>query len=150
MRVAVAGTFDIIHPGHIYLLKEASKYGDIYVIIARDRNVKRIKGKKPIFNENERKLVIENIKFVKKAYLGDLNDFFKVIKFINPDIIFLGPDQDKVGVETEIRKRGLNSRIIQLESRKNYSSSGTLEILRRIYKEINKEGKGGDRNPSSK
>ena len=136
MRVAVAGTFDIIHPGHIYLLKEASKYGELHVIIARDNNVKKIKGKRPIFDENERKLIIENMKLVKKAYLGDLNDFFKVIKLIDPDIIFLGPDQNKEWVETEIRKRDLNVKIIQLNLRENYSSSGTLEILRRLYKKI--------------
>ena len=149
MKVTVAGTFDIIHPGHIYFLEEASKYGDLHVIVARNENVRKIKGKKPIFSEKERKLVIENMKLVKKAYLGDLNDFFKVIEFINPDIIFLGPDQNKAWVETETQKRGLHAKIIQLDLRKNYSSSGTLEILRRVYMEMNKEGKGGW-NPSSK
>ncbi len=140
MKVAIAGTFDIIHPGHVYFLKEASKYGDLYVIVARDENVRKIKGKKPIFNEIERKTIIENMKLVKKVYLGDENDFFKVIELIDPDIIFLGSDQNKKWAETEIRKRGLHARIIQLDMRKNYSSSGTLEILRRIYKEMNKEG----------
>ncbi len=143
MKVAIAGTFDIIHPGHVYFLKEASKYGDLYVIVARDKNVREIKGKKPIFNEIERKTIIENMKLVKKVYLGDLNDFFKVIELIDPDIIFLGSDQNKKWVETEIRKRGLHAQIIQLDLRKDYSSSGTLEILRRIYKEMNKEGEGG-------
>jgi FAD synthetase len=143
MKVAIAGTFDIIHPGHVYFLKEASKYGDLYVIVARDKNVREIKGKKPIFNEIERKTIIENMKLVKKVYLGDLNDFFKVIELIDPDIIFLGSDQNKKWAETEIRKRGLHAQIIQLDLRKDYSSSGTLEILRRIYKEMNKEGEGG-------
>lgn len=143
MKVAIAGTFDIIHPGHVYFLEEASKYGDLYVIVARDENVRKIKGKKPIFNEIERKTIIENMKLVKKVYLGDENDFFKVIELIDPDIIFLGSDQNKKWAETEIRKRGLHAQIIQLDMRKDYSSSGTLEILRRIYKEMNKEGEGG-------
>ena len=151
MKVVIAGTFDIIHPGHIYLFEEASKCGDVYVIIARDKNVEKIKGRKPIFNENERKLMVENIKYVKKAYLGDLDDFFKVIKIIDPDIIFLGPDQNKGWVEKELQRREMRIRLIQLKFRKNYSSSGTIEVLKRLYKEINKEknkeGEGGDGTP---
>ncbi len=143
MKVVVAGTFDILHPGHIYFLKEASSHGDLHVIIARDENVKKIKGKKPIFNENERKLIIESIKFVKKAYLGDKKDFFKVIEKIEPDIIFLGPDQDKEWVELELQKRSLEGTVMQLEYRENYSSSGTLEVVRRRYERANKEGEGG-------
>ncbi|MEA1994059.1 MAG: adenylyltransferase/cytidyltransferase family protein [Euryarchaeota archaeon] len=143
MKVTVAGTFDIIHPGHIYFLKEASEYGDLHVIIARDKNVKKEKGKRPVFNENERKLIIESMKFVKKAYLGALNDFFKITEKIDPDIIFLGPDQNKEWVENEIRKRKLHSKIIQLKVRKNYSSSGTKEILHRVYKRQMRRGEGG-------
>jgi len=37
-KVLIAGTFDLIHPGHIYLINEAAKLGDVYVIVATDKN----------------------------------------------------------------------------------------------------------------
>ena len=47
-KVVVAGTFDIIHEGHIKMLWEAKKLagddGKLIVIVARDENVKRFKG----------------------------------------------------------------------------------------------------------
>jgi len=132
LKVLVAGTFDILHPGHIYLLKEANKYGDVHVIIARDDNVRRIKGKKTVFDENERKMMIESLKMVKKAYLGDPDDLFKKVEAINPDIIFLGPDQDDSWIRERMREQGMDIDIIQLEKRLNYSSTWTKEILKRI------------------
>jgi len=130
--VLVAGTFDILHPGHIYLFKEASKYGDVHVIVARDENVRRIKGKKTVFDENERKLIVESLKMVKKAYLGDPNDLFKKVEAIGPDIIFLGPDQDDSWIRERMKQLNMHIDIIQLEKRLNYSSSWTKEILKRI------------------
>ena len=50
-KVMCAGTFDIIHPGHLYYLSEAKKYGDnLVVVVARDETSKDFKGKKPIHN----------------------------------------------------------------------------------------------------
>ncbi len=37
-KVLIAGTFDLIHPGHIFLINEAAKLGDVYVIVATDKN----------------------------------------------------------------------------------------------------------------
>jgi len=132
LKVLVAGTFDILHPGHIYLLNEASKYGDVHVIVARDSNVRRIKGRKTVFDENERKLMVENLKMVKKAYLGDPDDLFKKVEAIKPDIIFLGPDQDDGWIKERMKEMGMNIEIVQLEKRLNYSSSWTKEMLKRI------------------
>ena len=44
-KIVIAGTFDILHPGHVYFLKEARKHGDsLVVVIARDETVKNLKG----------------------------------------------------------------------------------------------------------
>lgn len=109
------------------------KYGDIYAIIARDENVRKFKGKKTVFNENERKLLVESLKMVKEAHLGDTNDLFKKVNEINPDIIFLGPDQDDEWIRNRLMELNLDIDIIQLEKRIEYSSSWTKDILRRLY-----------------
>jgi len=92
-KVFVAGTFDIVHPGHIELLKYGASLGKLYVVVARDENVARSKGKKPLLSENSRLRVVSSIRYVYKARLGDPKDILKPLIDINPDIVVLGPDQ---------------------------------------------------------
>ncbi|MEM0174412.1 MAG: DUF357 domain-containing protein, partial [Sulfolobaceae archaeon] len=92
-KVFVAGTFDILHPGHIEFLKEASKLGRVYAVVARDINVKKMKGREPINNEEQRLEIVKSIRYVYQAILGDPNDILKSVERVKPDIIFLGPDQ---------------------------------------------------------
>ena len=93
-KVLVAGTFDILHPGHIFLINEAAKLGEVYVIVATDKNREKFSGKLPIIPEEQRLEVIKSLKNVKKAKLGRKdNNTLLTIAEINPDIILLGPDQ---------------------------------------------------------
>ena len=93
-KVIVFGTFDILHPGHKHVLKEAKEYGDyLVVVIARDKNVKKIKGKKPKYNEQERKKNLNKLKIANKICLGHLTDKYKVLRDEKPDIVALGYDQ---------------------------------------------------------
>ncbi|MCD4694128.1 adenylyltransferase/cytidyltransferase family protein, partial [bacterium] len=53
IKVMCFGTFDNLHLGHLFYLKEAKKFGDyLVVVIARDNNVKKIKGRCPREDEN--------------------------------------------------------------------------------------------------
>ncbi|MFX1502341.1 MAG: adenylyltransferase/cytidyltransferase family protein [Promethearchaeota archaeon] len=109
--VLVAGTFDLIHAGHTFLINEASKLGDVYVVVATDENRKLFSGELPIIPQEQRLEVIKNLKNVKDARLGRSdNDTLKTVEEINPDIILLGPDQ-KYSIDilkNELKKRGLN------------------------------------------
>lgn len=91
----VFGTFDIIHPGHIHMLKEAKSLGDyLIVVISRDQITAEIKGKKPLFNENDRLGAIQQLEIADKVRLGNLGpDKYQVIREEEPDIIALGYDQ---------------------------------------------------------
>ena len=68
-KVMVFGTFDIFHPGHEHMLKEAKEYGDeLIVVVARDANVKKVKGRLPMHDENQRVFQIEKLKIaIQKA-----------------------------------------------------------------------------------
>lgn len=136
-KVFVAGTFDIIHPGHVEFLREASKYGRVYAVVARDFNSEKIKGRKPINDEQTRLEIVKSIRYVFDAILGDQEDFLKSVERINPDIIFLGPDQkvDENKLLEELRKRGLNPQIIRLRERiKRWNHSSTTDIINEIKK----------------
>lgn len=116
-KILLTGTFDILHPGHVKLLEWAKKKfkGKVIVIVARDENVKRIKGKKPVFSEKERKAIIEALKYVDKAVLGDRKDFIKPIVREKPDVIVLGYDQwiGKRELEKKLKELGLNVKIVK-------------------------------------
>jgi FAD synthetase len=93
MKVLVFGTFDRLHPGHEYLLREAGKRGRLFVIVARDQNVERIKGHKPAQPEDERLAAIQAFAPEADVRLGDATDFLAPVRAIGPDLILLGYDQ---------------------------------------------------------
>jgi len=142
-RVLVAGTFDIIHPGHIHLIKEATKLGKVIVIVARDSTVRRIKGREPIIPERQRLEVVKNIKGVFKARLGNEDkDLLKVVEEEKPDIILLGPNQNfnEKEIEEELKRRGINVKVLRLEDElKDFPLHSTTKIVKRILEIFNKE-----------
>lgn len=74
--VIVNGTFDIIHSGHLALLNYAKQF-DAYLVVAidSDNRVKKLKGQdRPINNQNERKLLLENLKAVDEVVVFDTDE----------------------------------------------------------------------------
>ncbi|HLD71639.1 MAG TPA: adenylyltransferase/cytidyltransferase family protein [Candidatus Peribacteraceae bacterium] len=93
MKVLVFGTFDHFHPGHHFVLSEAAKRGDLSVVIARDANVQKIKGKRPQESEEIRKKSIQDAFPDAHIFLGDEKDFLVPVRSVKPDLILLGYDQ---------------------------------------------------------
>jgi len=134
-KVLIAGTFDIIHPGHIYLIKEARKYGDVFVIVSRAKNAMKLKGKPPVIPDSQRLEVVKNIKGIKKAVLGDETDMFLRVKEINPDLILLGPNQPfkEDVLESKLLERGINAKVVRLkEQYDKFPFCSTSKIIESI------------------
>lgn len=93
MKVMIFGTFDKFHPGHTFVLQEALKRGNVTVIVARDANVERIKGKPPHYDERVRVAAIKTAFPDANVRLGDDQDFLSPIRKFTPDLILLGYDQ---------------------------------------------------------
>ena len=103
--VMVFGTFDFLHLGHIYTFQQAKALGDkLVVVISQDSSVEKIKGKAPFFSQMERKQLVESLKTVDVAIIGDKTDFFVPVRAYKPDVIALGYDQ-QVMSETQIRQK---------------------------------------------
>lgn len=117
-KVLVFGTFDHLHPGHLYFLKQAKKYGHLFVVVSRDKTVKLIKGKKPLQNEKERMKAIKKLKIAKKVILGNLKDKYLVIKKIKPEVICLGYDQKFFikNLRKKLKEFNLKTKIIRLKA----------------------------------
>ncbi len=113
----VFGTFDLLHEGHQYFLRKAKEFGDeLRVVVARDTNVKRIKGTTPKQTENQRLEQLQQLPYVTHAVLGSQTDFYHVIETYKPDILCLGYDQQAYNIEKELHKRNLYPIIIRLEA----------------------------------
>ncbi|MBR9691787.1 adenylyltransferase/cytidyltransferase family protein [Candidatus Woesearchaeota archaeon] len=90
--VMVFGTFDILHKGHLSLFSQAKRYGDYLIaVVARDKTVEKVKGRKP--RNNEKKRLKEVSKYADKAILGYIYDKQKIVKKYKPNVICLGYDQ---------------------------------------------------------
>lgn len=93
-KVLVFGTFDGFHEGHRNFLRQARRHGDfLRVVVARDINVLKIKGRSSRYNEQERAMVIKASRLASEVVLGGLNDRYEVVRDYQPDIICLGYDQ---------------------------------------------------------
>ena len=117
--VMCAGTFDIIHPGHLYFLSEAKKYGDkLVVIVARDETSERMKGRKPQHNEKERLEAVRTLEIVDEGVLGKPGNIFDIVEEIKPNVICLGYDQkvQKQELEDELKKRDIKADVIRIGS----------------------------------
>jgi FAD synthetase len=114
-RVVATGTFDLLHPGHLYYLEQSKKLGDeLYVIVARDINVKH--KPKPIIPEEQRRRMVASLRCVDHAILGDETDMFRPVKEIRPDIITIGFNQhfDEESLKKALAARGLSAEIVRI------------------------------------
>ena len=132
--VLVGGVYDILHLGHLAALAEARTYGDLLVVVvATDITVETLKGRRPVFPEEDRRALVESLKPVDAAILGyeDVGmGYEQVIADVKPDIIALGYDQDSVArtVTELVEKRRLKVRIVRLAKfdREKYLSSSAI------------------------
>ncbi len=93
-RVMCFGTFDIIHPGHVWFLTEVSHLGDeLFVVVSRDERRKALAGHMPVHTQVERVAVLDALKPVTQAIKGNQRDILAVIRKYKPHTIALGHDQ---------------------------------------------------------
>ena len=101
--VYVGLSADIIHKGHINILKIASSYGDVFVGLLTDEAIASYKNL-PYLDFKKRKIVLENIRYVKKVLPQNTLDYVENLNLLKPDFVVHGDDW-KIGVQKETRKR---------------------------------------------
>jgi glycerol-3-phosphate cytidylyltransferase len=92
--VFTASCFDLLHPGHVLMLEDAKRQGDILVIgLHTDPTINRDTKNKPVQTFEERKIMINSIKFVDHVIeYATEDDLFNILKTLNPDVRVLGSD----------------------------------------------------------
>ena len=132
-RVVATGTFDIIHPGHIYYLEESGKLGnELHVIVARDANVRH--KPRPVIGEAQRLRVVRALRMVDSARLGHETDMFRPVEEIDPAVITLGFNQhfSEEELATALEERGIRARVVRIGEYSGDPCSSTRRIIERI------------------
>ena len=125
--VYVGLSADILHKGHINILKIANSYGKVCVGLLTDQAIASYKNI-PYLDYEKRKVVLENIKYVKRVIPQNTLDYVENLKLIKPDYVVHGDDW-KTGVQKETRKRVIKTlkiwsgKLIEPKYTKNISSS---------------------------
>jgi cytidyltransferase-like protein len=95
-KVLTMGTFDTLHPGHIYLFEQcrriAGKSGEVAVTVNTDGFVTSYKGRPPVQDQFARKRMVESVRFVSIVEFLDHQDAKPTIELFEPDFIVIGMD----------------------------------------------------------
>ena len=125
--VYVGLSADIMHEGHINILKIANSYGDVVVGLLTDKAIASYKNI-PYLDYKKRKVVIENVKYVKKVIPQKTLDYVDNLKLIKPNFVVHGDDW-KSGVQKKTRQRVISTlkkwsgKLIEPKYTKNISST---------------------------
>ena len=93
IKVITYGTFDLLHIGHINFLRRAKELGDYLIVGLSSDEFNLLKGKKAFFDFNERKKILESIKYVDNVIVeNSWEQKILDIKKYNADILVMGDD----------------------------------------------------------
>jgi D-sedoheptulose 7-phosphate isomerase len=126
------GCFDLLHPGHVDLLRRARELGDRLVVgINSDRSVRAIKGPhRPLQSEQQRAAVLAAIRYVDEVIIFDESTPARLIEEIKPDILVKGGDwpvEQIVGADSVLRRGG---NAVSLPLLPGFSTTSMIERLR--------------------
>jgi phosphoenolpyruvate phosphomutase / 2-hydroxyethylphosphonate cytidylyltransferase len=105
--VYVGLSADILHEGHINILKIANSYGDVVVGLLTDEAIASYKNI-PYLNFSQRKVVLENLKYVKKVIPQKTLDYVDNLNIVRPSYVVHGDDW-KTGIQKQTRDRVLKA-----------------------------------------
>ncbi len=135
-RVGFAnGCFDLIHPGHVRLLREARARCDrLIVALNTDASVQRLKGPtRPLQNETARATVMASLAPVDLVVLFDEDTPLELIKALRPDVLVKGADYSIDQVVGADLVQGWGGTVLLVELQAGHSTTGTI---RRMAKEL--------------
>ena len=135
-NVYVGLSADILHEGHINILKTASLYGNVIVGLLTDEAIASYKNI-PYLNFKKRKVVVENIKFVSQVIPQHTLDYVENLNLIKPNYVVHGDDW-KIGVQKKTRDRVIKTlkkwsgKLIEPKYTKNISSTSIKNKISNI------------------
>jgi cytidyltransferase-like protein len=116
-KVIVTGCYDWFHSGHVRFFEEVSAYGDLYVIVGHDANIRMLKGPgHPLLPQEERRYLVGSVRYVTQALVSTGDGWLDAepeILRLKPDIYAVNEDGDKGGKREYCEKRGLQYLVLR-------------------------------------
>jgi len=130
------GCFDIIHPGHIKILKKAKSLGDVLIVgLNSDKSVKKIKGeKRPVIDQKGRCEILSCFWMVDYIVLFNEETPIKLIKTILPDFIVKGGDYKRKEVVGKDIVEKYGGKVIIIPLYKKYSTTNLIRKINENFK----------------
>lgn len=132
--VYVPMAVDILHPGHINIIKEAAKYGKVIVGLFSDEAIKSYK-RVPYMNYDLRKIIIENVKGVDEVICQEIKDYSPNLIKLKPKYMVHGTDW-RQGPLADVRQKAIDlmaswgGEVIEPEYTKGVSSSQLIKTIK--------------------
>ena len=127
------GCFDLLHLGHIHLLREAKKLGDLLIVaLNSDSSVRKIKGpSRPIPPEAERAELLASLEMVDYVTVFSQPDPAEVIRALQPNVLVKGGDwtQDQIIGKDTVESHG--GKVVTLPFLPGHSTAKIIERIRR-------------------
>ena len=118
-KVLIFGTFDGIHKGHLSFIRQARRQGDrLIIVVARDSNVRKTKGRMPMSDENSRLRQVKGL--ADEVMIGEKRVTYKIIKKVRPDVICIGYDQRPSMAEARDILKRIGMEKVKLRKMKPY------------------------------
>ena len=135
-RVYVAMSADLVHPGHLNIINEARKLGEVTLGLLTDKAIASYK-RLPFLTYEQRKIIMENIKGVKEVIPQETLDYVPNLKKLKPDYVVHGDDWI-TGVQKETRERVIQTlkewggELVEVPYTKGISSTKLNAALREV------------------
>jgi len=128
------GCFDLLHAGHIRLLKKAKSLGDILIVgINSDGSARKLKGPgRPVVSEKGRAQVMSAVRYVDYVVLFSEPTPMKLIQVLSPDILIKGADYEKSAIVGADWVESYRGRVVRVPLLKGRSSSVILKKLKQL------------------
>jgi D-beta-D-heptose 7-phosphate kinase/D-beta-D-heptose 1-phosphate adenosyltransferase len=127
------GCFDLLHPGHLALLRQARAACDRLVVgLNSDASVRRLKGpERPVQHETARAQVLASLELVDLVVLFEEDTPLALIQALKPDVLIKGADYSLDQVVGGDLVRGYGGRVVLATLEPGFSTTRTIERLRR-------------------
>jgi len=126
------GVFDLLHPGHLDVLRGARERGDALVVgLNSDESVRRLKGPdRPVRSEAERAYVLAGLETVDAVAIFGQDTPLELVKFLRPDVIVKGGDYSPDTVVGAAEVRGWGGECVIIPLTPGQSTTSIIERLR--------------------
>jgi cytidyltransferase-like protein len=116
-KIVVTGCFDWFHSGHVSFFEEVGAYGDLYVIVGHDANIRLLKGQgHPLVPQEERRYMVGSVRCVSQALVSSGDGWLDAdpeIQKIRPDVYAVNEDGDRGGKREYCAQHGIEYMVLK-------------------------------------